>query len=565
MPAPKFISDEEIASGVHKLEDPNPQFISDDEINSGKHQITDPPSYLSSALGGALQGASLGTSDEIVGAVRGGIGKLTGEGDYSELYPKYRDEERTRLKALENANPKTYGGAELAGGLAPAFVPGLQGEAAVGLGRMAIAGAASGAVQGLGYSEKKDESGLASDALTGAALGAAPTGLIKAGGVLARKIAQTAPAQALKEGAEFLAEKAAPKIKDFAINSLANITSSDDAILKKYIANRAAVNDARAVDEIGHDVTANVDKLKDMLVNQSRKATDLIPDTFQVPKEAIAYKINELRQSFNNSFTDTAEKAGVALKRIQDRLKTSSHENMSGRDIKKFIKDLDAEISYGEKAGEFMTPEHTSKLEFRRYLDGLIKDSSPEYKAAMVNVAKKAQALSDAQTHFGRTDATISRLKAIGNRPQDRPEVVQALANMDRELGTNLSKENEMRKIQEYLREDLSGGRGPRNRLIGGAVGGMVGSSLGLAGTAGGAAAGAKIGQKLDKEGRQLAKYVIDKAMSPSKIRPYVQNQSQRAAELLRRNPSLAGSENFIIWKNLDKKKKMSGSGSEEN
>jgi len=111
-------------------------------------QKVEQPSKLESSLRGAAQGATLGFSDEIVGALESGAGSLGLVPD--KTYEQARDEARAANKRAQEANSGYYTGGEVAGGLAAAFVPG---GAAATIGKAARTGAILGGFSGAGSSE----------------------------------------------------------------------------------------------------------------------------------------------------------------------------------------------------------------------------------------------------------------------------------------------------------------------------------------------------------------------------------------------------------------------------
>ena len=103
-------------------------------------------SKLQSAGQGALQGSTLGLSDELGGAEGAIMEKLAGNPDkksLEDLYKEYRDYQRKRNDQAQQANPGSYLAGNVAGTALPAMIPG---AASVG------GGAALGATAGLGSS-----------------------------------------------------------------------------------------------------------------------------------------------------------------------------------------------------------------------------------------------------------------------------------------------------------------------------------------------------------------------------------------------------------------------------
>lgn len=163
-----------------------------------EEEAYDPGSFISGARG-LGQGLSLGYSDELVGALQGLTGKLTGEeGDLAELYREYRDIERAKNLASEEAHPWLYGGGNVAGGLATALVPG----AAIGTG---LKGAlAAGALAAGGTSEadltQGETEGLAKDVAGGAVLGGALHGAGTLAGKGLKFLSETQPVESFSKG-----------------------------------------------------------------------------------------------------------------------------------------------------------------------------------------------------------------------------------------------------------------------------------------------------------------------------------------------------------------------------
>lgn len=139
------------------------------------------PSKIESGIRGLAQGASFGLADEAAGAV-GALKSLLTDEKLTDAYRRERDESRANYDAAEKENPGTY----LAGQLASVAVPGAGSLGAVGrVGEAASltqkvlgaakAGAAMGAVQGLGSSTadltKGDVKGAAEDTAMGAGVG----------------------------------------------------------------------------------------------------------------------------------------------------------------------------------------------------------------------------------------------------------------------------------------------------------------------------------------------------------------------------------------------------------
>ena len=138
------------------------------------------PGMLESLGRGAAQGITFGFGDEITGAVEGAYDALTTGEDFSSAYERSRDESRAANEAAQEANPWTYGLAEvgsgvLTGGLGAARAVGAKGASSLAarLGRGAAAGGTVGGVAGTGYSEGSTPGEVLEDASTGVLAGGA--------------------------------------------------------------------------------------------------------------------------------------------------------------------------------------------------------------------------------------------------------------------------------------------------------------------------------------------------------------------------------------------------------
>jgi len=152
---------------------------------------------LDNALGAALQGLSMGWSDEAIAKLRSMMDSRPHDRNLSSLitgqpvpgsYEDYLQAQRQGMRKYSEENPITSTAAELGGSL---LLPGgiiksggmKAGKAlAPSIMRMMGMGAATGAVSGAGTSEKKDLGGVAEDTALGAVTGAGATGFLSGTG-----------------------------------------------------------------------------------------------------------------------------------------------------------------------------------------------------------------------------------------------------------------------------------------------------------------------------------------------------------------------------------------------
>lgn len=185
--------------------DPNAPFEAADKPKFDPNQPFDEApkrdvSMLESGLRGAAQGLSLGTSDEITAGLESAFTDKTYD---QALYEAQKANQEAR-----DANPVTYYGSNIAGGVATSFVPGLniaKGASALAAGaKLAGIGAVSGFAGTDGTVDQRIKGGL-----TGAALGGV-TGV--AGQALSKANLQN-PVSKLADGAEDVSLAAASAVE----------------------------------------------------------------------------------------------------------------------------------------------------------------------------------------------------------------------------------------------------------------------------------------------------------------------------------------------------------------
>jgi hypothetical protein len=354
--------------------------INFDEQSDQSKPITSQVSPLESAIRGGAQGLTMGLSDEATARLESIIKGVP--------YEQALRESRRAYKQAQEANPVTYTGSEIAGGVLPFLIPGV-GQFATGktLLQGAVRGAGLGAVGGLGYSEAETLPELTKDIAIGGALGGA---LPVVGKGIAKGI-QTIPqatSTVLKKGlqgglgvsSELLTEaeknpKAVEKIlkvyageniKKDLIPAKANVVES--FMSDNPIAKRAIKNSKLAVESIPEDTKIN----KNLAIN------------------ALQDQIKILEKS-----KGVSDVRNQAIKMLEDKIKVfdTLPENIQGNELKPILQGLDDDIM---AAGGWQNP-----LKNNLYRDGLenarsamdkdLKSQVPEYKRLMKKVSQDYQ------------------------------------------------------------------------------------------------------------------------------------------------------------------------------
>ena len=311
----------DLSKEFEQEQDLSQSFASEQDLAPVQQAPAPDVSWLESALRGGVQGATLGFSDEAMGALgaAGSLGEVVQADDsigkLKELYQRYRDIERGKNKAAEDANPKTYLAGNVAGGIGSSFVPGL---GATTLGKTMALGAAGG----LGVSEAESISGDMGNAALGSALGAVGHGV---GKMLGKVLSPEALKQEAKESAAFaVGAKGLPSNKQKIGESLLSSKALNETGVSEegLGAIRKAASEAeqklqpmleRAAQKLQginpDDVSAAVggdagDKVQGLLHNVVDRIKDMSSDAQQDFYETIAPKVQDyilkLKEAGNN-------------------------------------------------------------------------------------------------------------------------------------------------------------------------------------------------------------------------------------------------------------------------
>lgn len=229
-------------------------FKEHEDVGFTPHEEQDPimvgktVSPLESFARGGAQGLTLGFADELAGAGESGLDLATGKAqpsfeDLVRAYKQHRDESRANFKAAEEANPKTYLGGQIVGGLAPVAASGGLGAGIQGAARL-------GGIAGLGTSSTdltSDDTiadklkGAGTDVAIGGTLGAALAGIPV--GISAFKN-KTLPGQLFSKelgGQKIVGEEARKALGDELVSNAGKIGQDVQEAMNKAAQNKTSI------------------------------------------------------------------------------------------------------------------------------------------------------------------------------------------------------------------------------------------------------------------------------------------------------------------------------------
>lgn len=499
-------------------------------------QTTPPPqvSPVESAIRGGAQGLSMGFADEATARLESILKGVP--------YEQALQESRQAYKQAQEANPITYTGSEIVGGIAPTFIPGI-GQAATGakLGRLATIGAGTGALSGLGYSEGGTAGQVARDIGIGGALGGA---LPVLGRGIQSAIQGVKPAidVSVKSGLSAMTGKTLPYLE--------KVESQPERI--KKIERMFPESVQQEIDKLANNLTELVDKnpfrkKASLLSGRSYKILEKEKDKINIPKQDL---LNRLENKFFELSESNSKIDNVISQDVSDLAKKLSRDykdNLDGVQAKNFIREIDTDISaLSPKPGEIkqLPVEAEKKLkvlqEIRNFIDEPLKAQSPSYSKAMVptadatTVSKYLEKLAVSQ--YGGKEASSEKAKKFIQKKlretnlQESQSEEKALRLMKNELSNpryndfqgieklrNITQTLADLKLLQEIQATGAIGSSVTNRLmaaggttgatIGGLIGGVPGAGIG---TSIGTVGGALLAPRMEREGGKIAAKILE-------------------------------------------------------
>lgn len=465
-------------------------------------------SLLESGLRGAAQGATLGFSDEIAGGAGALWDSLSPDQkkSFEDLYIQNRDESRKANKTAQEANPITYGASELGGGIATAFVPGLNTGKLTTLGGRVAANAGLGALAGAGMSEANNAEALAKDAALGGALA----------GSLSYGMEKAAPY--VKQGANYIGQKLSDGSDEIAKKIGKIGFGVDEKATANYLANRADVNNASSLGDIAdavlnpNDKSSTLRSMRQKASNLSSEAWDTLSDDVGMSKQNLIDSIRKAQEGLKikgQLVGDAQKKAYTSLENLANEYGNFG-ETIDENTLKSLIQNLDANINWQNPE---VSVNNEALTGVRRYIDSNLKGNNPAYKAAMDKTADVTEATKEVQKIFQNRsqpenyDKFTKQVKNLINK-DDMSAASQAVDKIQEHTDYNLRKDITDAWTKQQFEKGAT--NGSRNTLLGAVTGGAIGSVLGPAGTTIGSAVGGAAGHSVDKYAGPIFKKLLD-------------------------------------------------------
>jgi hypothetical protein len=477
-------------------------------------------SPLQSAMIGASRGATFGLAPKIIA----GLESIRANRPYEDVL----QEATGMYKSASEQNPTSYLAGEIGAGIAAPI-----GQAATGakLGRLAIAGAGTGALSGLGYSEGETAGEVARDVGIGGLLGGSLSVL---GRGVQSAIQGVKPAidTSIKSGLSAMTGKTLPYLE--------KVESQPERI--KKIERIFTGTGKEETQKLANDITDLVKKnpferKANLLSNRAYNILQKESDNISISKEEVLNNLKNIGSTLN----PVSEVDQITLGKLNNKIKAIDEnfpEVLSGIKSKELIKLIDKDIkSLTPKIGEVrqlgQDQENTLNVykEIRRQIDLPLKSQSPKYAEAMkptadaTNVSEYLKKLTVSQ--FGGKEASAKKAEEFINQKLRSNALTpleaesRTLKLMQKELENprynNYQGIEKLRDVNQTISDlkllqeiQATGaiGSSVTNRMMGG--GAALGSAIaGTPGTIAGTLGGALLAPRMERGGGKIAESVL--------------------------------------------------------
>lgn len=457
-----------------------------------------PPTVTESALRGAMQGATFGFGDELVGAAKSANDVLFGTKKMKELpesYRQHRDVSRAYNEAAREVNPNAYTAGEVAGGIGTAFIPGLGllkgGTALKAIGQ----GAAIGGLQGLGTSNadltKGDIGNAAEDVVGGATVGGA------LGGVAHGAIG------AIKG---LTAEKVGKK--------MANVfLSTPEEVTETYIRNPQKVMAAPKRFEVAQNYENALDQLQNEVKSGSQQSRQILTN------EGTKFNRGDIASIFENKAKELADRSeGIWdnpeqksaynwLKNTAEQYRAQGAEapaEVSANRVKDLLQGIDRSTQFESAPGTFSNIDDLIKKDVRGKVDTMLKDKSPAYQEQMKQVASDTGLLNDARDVAKSPQGLTSAFRRVENDQYGAGQLPKdVIAKLGERTGNDFLDQIKHSMAREAFDKSIT--NGSRNVQL-------YSNMLRESKIPGASIVAPMVGATVDKYGRQMAVGAVDTA-----------------------------------------------------
>jgi hypothetical protein len=465
-------------------------------------------SRLESSISGLADMFSFGFSDELGAGMTAGVAAPFKKETFGQLYDQYLNEQRRHKAEAEEDNPGWYLGGQAVGAVVPAVASGGSSLLARGyqaltptagrgilsnLGRGAVAGGLYGAGQSNARPtdsfDKAEE--FTGDVLGGAGIGAGMTGLMGAGGALARTVAS--------------------KVKPTAVGSVMLGLPQEAAEL--YVKNPAAVNAAKPREQLTQDLIGSIGSLKDEVLSGSQASRDLLAQEGKTLTggaiAAAAKKRKDLIIARSEGVLEAEDAATVNwLDDIANRYGGSEEQaarTFSTNRAKDLVQKTRRQVDFDASPGKIAPIDDRVKKSFAADIDQMLKSESPAYTEQMKGVAKDAGLLEEVSSLAGTPQAMDNLLKRVQRDRAYFP--AQKIGELDKRLGTNYLRDLKLSQAKEAFERGASGPGGSRMVNLYKEIGREFGEKTNIPF---GGSIGAITGATMDRYGPAVGKKILD-------------------------------------------------------
>jgi hypothetical protein len=246
------------------------------------------------------------------------------------------------------------------------------------------------------------------------------------------------------------------------------LRDAEQRLNQTFEATKQGLKNTQAPTHLAPDITQGIKKLQERVTNGSREAFEILEKEGKpVELTGIPQSIVKIAEGFKvggGKFATSKAEASYKFLMNQAQRLFELPARMSGRDAKRVLQQLDDEIQWASRTGQYTGDEARALQSVRVAIDEVLKRQSPSYAKKMQQVAKDVQLLNRASESFGDAYGLPGKLQGIGgsgSRDTER-KILQELGDT---MGFNYNKPIDEFMTAQSRAKDPSYLQGLKNSL----------------------------------------------------------------------------------------------------
>ena len=255
------------------------------------------------------------------------------------------------------------------------------------------------------------------------------------------------------DNARLTKDEAITLLKDAKFDSSLKLSAAKRSLDFAFDGKLRSLEKSASLGDVAEDIQSGIGDLKNKVIGGSRAASDILAQNPEVTisTESIIRGMNKIASGLKVRGKVVGDSRSRAIRKIARKIEEFKQfgDDITAPELKQIIKTLDEDIELLVNRNEFLTAAQGADAKIRFQLSETIKDLFPEYKEAMVGVAKDTALLSNLNKNFKNVDSTLSKLRNITS-PTNRTKK-QLIEQLGDSIGVDyrdaISKTSKLKKL----------------------------------------------------------------------------------------------------------------------